>query len=102
MKINLNLDKISILISFLLFALIITLSHSVRESKNRSEKFNSTKLNISKKELKKMWGKPNDEFDLKSQNDKRHIIKYTDIFGISYIFTAKDGHEIVSEKYIDD
>jgi len=89
-------------LSLFVALLFIALLYSFWQTRELSNRFKRTKLNISKRELIKIWGKPDREFDLGFNDDKRYIVKYKDCFGYAYIFVSKKDEEIISEKYIDD
>jgi len=104
MKTNLNqyLTVTKYILIFSSIIIILAVIYGVKQTRNLSEKFKKTELNISREQLIDIWGKPDEEFNMNLSYDKRHVIKYNDLFGYTYIFTSKSGKKNISEKFIDD
>lgn len=96
---NQFLKKLQIGFSMIILTMICVFFYAVWKSNALSKKFDVTHLNITKSELKEIWGKPDEEFDL--NNNKWNYMTYKDFFGHQYIFVSKKGEEIISEKYLD-
>lgn len=63
-----------------------------------NDKFDQTNINISKKDLKKIWGKADRELI----DNQRNIFIYKDYLGYEYIFASQKGHDNISQKFLND